>query len=398
MTSGRLLLLLVPLTCQTVAAQQTFEQFKKEQQRGKVAQQEAFAEYKAEVTAKYERFKLDHERAFEEYKRNIVGAWGGKNVQTSTNKQWVGYDRDFQGRRRVDFEKGEARVEVLIDPKKAADPEYVHQELSKELQRLLTERGSDDPLESREKTPALSSPILAGQVMTRLGKPVNSENAPAFIEDVLALGPPQTEDVTGGSGGKRVAVSVQFPLIPDHVRVRAEQFRETVQKQSREQQVDAALVFAVIHTESAFNPRARSSAPAYGLMQLVPSAGARAAYNALYGRDELVTAEYLYQPGNNIRLGSAYLHLLLGRDFRDVKDERSRIYCAIAAYNTGPANVAKAFTAKRNIPEAVTVINGMSSDAVYGRLRNSLPYEETRTYVRTVSERLPLYNEWRKND
>jgi len=60
--------------------------------------------------------------------------------------------------------------------------------------------------------------------------------------------------------------------------------------------------------------------------------------------------------------------------------------------------VAKAFTAKRNIPEAVTVINGMSSDAVYGRLRNSLPYEETRTYVRTVSERLPLYNEWRKND
>jgi membrane-bound lytic murein transglycosylase C len=193
-------------------------------------------------------------------------------------------------------------------------------------------------------------------------------------------------------------VTVEFSLIPNHVRVRAEQFKELIFRHSREQQVDAALLFAVVHTESNFNPRARSSAPAYGLMQLVPSSGARAAYVFLFGRDEVVSAEYLYDPSNNVRLGGGYFRLLMTRDFKDVRDDRSRSLCAIAAYNTGPANVAKAFTTKRNIPEAVQVINGLSADQVFARLRSALPYEETRTYVRNVSERLSMYSEWRDHE
>ena len=133
-------------------------------------------------------------------------------------------------------------------------------------------------------------------------------------------------------------------------------------------------------------------------MQLVPSSGARAAHLFLFGRDDVVNADYLYDPANNVQLGSGYLRLLMSREFKDVRDDRSRMLCAIAAYNTGPANVSKTFTGKKNIPEAVKVINGLTSDQVFSRMRTQLPYEETRAYVRNVSERVSMYSDWKNHD
>jgi membrane-bound lytic murein transglycosylase C len=379
-------------------AQQSFDDFKRQQQQGKVAQQEAFEQYRAEVTARYEEFVREHERAFQEYSKAIAGSWGQKNVLTSTKTRWVGYRRDYSGRERVDFEKGRAGVEVLMDPAEARDPGAVKRRIGEEMTRLLTREGTDDPLETRERVPELQEPLLSGQVETRSGKPVTAATVPEFVDELLSASTPQRKEIVGSDGRSRVAVTVDFALIPNHVRVRAEQYKELILRQSREHQVDAALLFAVVHTESNFNPRARSSAPAYGLMQLVPSSGARAAHVFLFGRDEVVSPDYLYQPSNNVLLGSGYLRLLMTRDFKDVRDDRSRVLCAISAYNTGPANVAKAFTGKRNVPDAVKIINGMTADQVMSKLRSSLPYDETRAYVRNVSERMTMYSEWRQHD
>jgi membrane-bound lytic murein transglycosylase C len=178
------------------------------------------------------------------------------------------------------------------------------------------------------------------------------------------------------------------------VKRRAEEFREPVVRQARRFNLDPRLVFALMQTESYFNPKARSPAPAYGLMQLVPSSGARSAYLHVYKQDRLVTADYLYTPPNNVELGAALLNLMLTKDFRNVADEKSRVYCAIAGYNTGPANVAKAFVGKRDIPKAVAMINRMSAEQVYAQLRRNLPFAETRNYVKNVVDLMPTYNEW----
>jgi len=85
------------------------------------------------------------------------------------------------------------------------------------------------------------------------------------------------------------------------------------------------------------------------------------------------------------------LHLLFHGYLKGIENLESRLYCAISAYNTGPGNVAKAFTNGRNVAEAVKLINQMSPKDVYATLRKKLPYEETREYLKKVSERVLAY-------
>jgi len=117
--------------------------------------------------------------------------------------------------------------------------------------------------------------------------------------------------------------------------------RELVAAASRAYGVPHALLLAVMHAESNFNPAARSPVGAIGLMQIMPPTGAR------YG-----VRQGLADPVNNIDVGARYLKDLLGLFKGDVQ-------LAVAAYNAGEGAVIK-----------------------YGR--RIPPYAETRAYVPKV--------------
>ncbi len=106
--------------------------------------------------------------------------------------------------------------------------------------------------------------------------------------------------------------------------------------------VRADLVHAVIQTESAFNPMARSIKGAMGLMQLMPATATQ------FG------VTNAFDPAQNIRAGVAYLKHLLKRYSQNEE-------LALAAYNAGPGAVQK-----------------------YGAVP---PYRETRDYVSKVRSR-----------
>ncbi len=81
-------------------------------------------------------------------------------------------------------------------------------------------------------------------------------------------------------------------------------------------QMDEALVRAVIHTESDFNPSAVSPKGASGLMQLMPDTASR------YGvRD-------IFDPVENVYAGVHYLH-----DLKQMFNGNTQL--AVAAYNAG---------------------------------------------------------------
>ena len=95
--------------------------------------------------------------------------------------------------------------------------------------------------------------------------------------------------------------------------------------------VDPYLVAAVIETESGWDPDARSSQGARGLMQLMPETARDMVIKGIVDGDAY-SAENLEDPATNIEFGCAYLSYLI-RYFSGATDR------AIAAYNAGMGNV-----------------------------------------------------------
>jgi membrane-bound lytic murein transglycosylase C len=241
--------------------------------------------------------------------------------------------------------------------------------------------------------PLLPTPVLEGQLQTKAGQSVTKDNKKEFAQEVLQTEPVKKEALKTEKG-EMVKAKVTFALVPDHLRIRAEKYLASVRSQSGRFDISVPLAFAVMHTESYFNPKATSPVPAYGLMQLVPRSGARDAYKYVYGQDKILSSDYLYVPGNNVELGCAYLGLLKNRYFRKVKNPESALYCAVASYNTGPGNLSRTFVGKPHLRPAIERINTMEPEEVYATLRTDLPYEETREYVKRVRDRMSLYKEW----
>lgn len=118
-------------------------------------------------------------------------------------------------------------------------------------------------------------------------------------------------------------------------------FDALIERVAEEHKVDFALVKAVMHAESAFNPYAKSRKGALGLMQVMPATARR------YGIDDI------YDPVQNVIAGVKHLRYLL-----QMFNDKHRL--ALAAYNAGENAVRR----HRGIP----------------------PYPETQAYVRKVMQ------------
>lgn len=109
------------------------------------------------------------------------------------------------------------------------------------------------------------------------------------------------------------------------------EYRQPVFEQSRATGVSPSLLFAVIRTESGFNPAAQSSIPARGLMQITSGTfewiGYRMGESGKYDYDDMFDSEI------NIRYGAELLRLLLS-EFRSDNN-------ALCAYHAGRGNLLK---------------------------------------------------------
>ena len=151
------------------------------------------------------------------------------------------------------------------------------------------------------------------------------------------------------------------------------------------------IAMAITETESSFNPKATSHIPAYGLMQLVPSTGARDAYAYVYNKDKFLSKRYLYDPKNNIELGCAYIARIRHGYLKNIHDDEKAYMCTVAAYNTGPGNVAKTLTNTKKLAPATRKANSLSERQLYLKLVQDLEYKETRDYLKKVWTRKENY-------
>jgi soluble lytic murein transglycosylase len=134
---------------------------------------------------------------------------------------------------------------------------------------------------------------------------------------------------------------------------------DIIVQESRAKSLDPYQVAGLIRQETVFMSRARSSARAYGLMQLLVPTGSLTAKK--YGVERAITEESLYEPRLNIQLGTAYL--------RDQMDKFGRIEYVAAAYNAGPN---RAVLWRSTLP------------ADMDEWAEAVPFKETRGYVQGV--------------
>jgi LysM repeat protein len=241
--------------------------------------------------------------------------------------------------------------------------------------------------------PLARHPSLLEHIRMIDGRPVPRWLVTDYVADILDKRPPGSPETPQGAPMRDLTIVIQFQLVRNLLEGRARQYHPIVRAHAQKFNLDPALIMAMIHTESAFNPKARSHASAYGLMQLVPHTAGREAYQRVYGQRRELTPQYLFDPHNNIELGTAYLHILKNSYLGSITDPLSRTYCAVAAYHAGPSNVWKAFIAEPLIKEAIPAINRLTPADVYQRLVEALPSTESRNYLRDVIKRVSLYGD-----
>jgi len=237
-------------------------------------------------------------------------------------------------------------------------------------------------------------PSLLEHIRMIDGGPVPRWLVTDYVADVIDKRPPGAVSTGPENSTKNLTIVIHFQLVKDLLEGRARRYQAMVRDHARKYDLDPALILAMIHTESGFNPKARSNASAYGLMQLVPQTAALEAYHRVYGQRRELTPEYLFDPDNNIELGTAYLHILSSRYLGSIADPLSRTYCVVAAYHAGPSSVGRAFAPQSSITQAASIINSMKPAEVYKRLVESLPSVESRNYIRDVVRRVSHYSHW----
>jgi membrane-bound lytic murein transglycosylase C len=321
----------------------------------------------------------DFKALYEALGGKVGDTWGQKEVKLPEQKKYVKYTQNYKSRAIVDFDKGDILVETVDDhdPRHSLKNAVVTTLLTPQDPRAVDLFSDKEIVLTGDK-----EPYLLGLVLDQQGKAIRTPSeADLFAEHVLTSKSGTRE--VDQEGMKKTATYVTIKMAANLSQKQAEKYRPVVQQFAEQYKISPSLVFAIIRTESNFNPYAVSSAPAYGLMQLVPTSGGREAYRKAKGQDVTPSRDYLFDPENNVELGTAYLNVLMFNQLEAVEHHVSREYCVISAYNTGPSNVFRTFS--RDHVAAVNQINGLQPAAVYDQLRAHLPYEETRHYLEKVT-------------
>ncbi|MFT7558525.1 MAG: membrane-bound lytic murein transglycosylase C [Flavobacteriales bacterium] len=377
-----------------------------------------FQAWKAAEDAEFSEWKAKYFAELNAYKEKILGVWDVAEVTDKTN--WVDYSKDLKTKKVVDYKNNEIRISIS---------DAVAAPTQNDIQHYLEDIITTTPNTARKKDPVLNAidatasskdPIsntsmLAGVIATneteetpkQLPKQLSKHVVNTAPSAPAATNPSRSTAERSAKALSRIAVvtkakqpksldkaavtTITIKLPKDATYNRAKTFTRYVKSHSKTSNVNSSLIYAIMHTESAFNPMARSAVPAFGLMQIVPGSAGKDVTKKWDGKARLLKPDELYNEQTNIRAGSTYLNILLFSYLKGITNPESRRFCAIAAYNTGAGNVSVAFTGSKKLRNALPVINSMTPKQVYDTLIKKLPYEETKHYLERVVRRQAVY-------
>ncbi|WP_028110904.1 transglycosylase SLT domain-containing protein [Ferrimonas futtsuensis] len=387
-----------------------------------------FEAFKQQTMSEFEQYKADYLDQFDQHRQELMKLWG-RPLQSDADT-YVNYSNDLTQRTVVDFSNDTIEISVIHEPGSAppldqavarlqqistpenqmpeqaeaplvrlsvSAEEYLkpvtpeHSSLSysaqaeKEQEKLISQQ-HQQALVAIEKRADLA--IISGSDEAKVESQLDRERKRIKAHEMerLARLKAQYSQQMRHDPSSKVVTTYKVTLPNKQIASKAKPYLASVKSESERWHVAPELIFAIMKAESSFNPRAKSHIPAFGLMQIVPSSAGKDVNDKLLSRHGKPSEYQLFQPSENIQYGTAYLHLLYDKYLARIEDPKARLYCTIAAYNTGPGNVARAFNPdrSRNILKAAPIINQLSSVEVFDRLKGFLPYDETKVYLDRV--------------
>jgi membrane-bound lytic murein transglycosylase C len=390
-----------------------------------------FQYYVQSQQSDYQVWQQEYLQAFDQFQQSVIEKWGKSAL--SQAKYDIEFSEDKNSKTVVDYQNEQVKIELIVD--KNLSQQDAKKAMQQQLEKLLADKESNiaqifndnkisnkgdfriSDVEFSDANKQQSKEIIVKQTQA-LAQEIDKKTDSVLFADssltekeasVLAtqekmelLKSSQARlekseknySIAQSNANKETKiVSYTVKLPKNSLHNRASKYATFAEKESAINHIPAPLIMAIMHSESAFNPRAKSAVPAYGLMQIVPRTAGHDVNKLVRNIDKPMNPEDLYVPEINVETGSAYLNLLDKRYLKSIKDDQSRLYCTIAAYNTGAGNVARVFNkdGSRNINKAAKVINQLSADQVYQQLLARLPYDETKHYLERVNTRIALY-------
>ncbi|MFT5178576.1 MAG: membrane-bound lytic murein transglycosylase C [Alteromonas macleodii] len=223
-------------------------------------------------------------------------------------------------------------------------------------------------------------PFFYKQVVDQDGQPIASIwRANRFIDYLMAR---QREPSIHG---------LVISMTKQHKAIAGNKYLSYAKTASAKHMIRIPLIMAIIETESAFNPLARSRSNALGLMQIKADTAGRDYFSIINGDDHTPSSAYLYNPENNVEVGTGYLSILADRYLAGIYHPQKLEYAVISSYNGGSGNLFRSLVRSGDRKAAIKRINAMTVEEFYWFLTNRHIRRESRNYVKKVTARMKKY-------
>lgn len=229
-------------------------------------------------------------------------------------------------------------------------------------------------------------PFFWEQVHDQDGQPIEFHWRAARFADYLI-----NQNINQQSAAPATRFRVAIRMVNNHTQIAGNKYIEFVRHSARTYGVKPDLIMAIMETESAFNPLAKSRSNALGLMQIKANTAGRDYFNLIKGYAHTPSAAYLYHPQKNIEVATGYLHLLSSRYLKGIDDPQKREYAVISSYNGGTGNLWKSLNPRGDRRQALVRINNMTRSEFYWFLTQRHIRQESRNYLKKVTSKRHKY-------
>lgn len=312
---------------------------------------------------------------------HVHKTWGDKEFLEAGKHRYVKYLDGYRTRAHIDFDKGKIYISTVsqYQPKETLKKAIIGTV-------LMPSDPSHVDLFSDKSIPLRGRPFLLGQIKDQENKDIEWPWRAGKYADYLIEHKLQSKTIKNGK-----AYYVEISMVDDHLEQREFQYADLIKKASNEYDISIDLIYAIIQTESSFNPYAVSHAGAYGLMQVIPKTAGADVFKLVKNKSGIPTKEYLFNPANNIDTGTAYFYILKNRYLRDITHATNKHYSMVSAYNGGSGGVFSTFDPSKT--KAINEINSLQPSQLYWALTNKHPKAEARRYLEKVLKFQKEFNE-----